>query len=148
LFTQALAIAPHLCSSGLSGMVYEHLLGCFIPKDPSSRFSKLFQVVVALGDIHRSMALVLGVSRLLAMEKNTKGLCLITIGEMFFRLINCSIVLQLRGHFKNTYPPISLEYRPLKVVRPSLFGIRTFLDLHLDWVMIQVNIKNIFNNVY
>jgi hypothetical protein len=36
MFTQALANAPHLSSGGLSGMVYEHLSGCFMPKDPSS----------------------------------------------------------------------------------------------------------------
>jgi hypothetical protein len=36
-------------------MVYEHLLGYFIPKDPFSRFSELFQVVVVIvhGDILR-----------------------------------------------------------------------------------------------
>jgi hypothetical protein len=52
-------------------MVNEHLLGCFKPKDPSLGFSKLFHVVVSItrGDIHRSVALVLGASRLLAMER-------------------------------------------------------------------------------
>jgi hypothetical protein len=61
LFTWSLVITPHLSSSGLSRMVYKHLLGCFIPKDPSSWFSELFQaiVVVAHGDIPRLMALVL-----------------------------------------------------------------------------------------
>jgi hypothetical protein len=42
-------------------MVYEHLLGCFILEDPSSWFLKLFLVVVVVvahGDILRSMALV------------------------------------------------------------------------------------------
>jgi hypothetical protein len=33
LFAQALATVPHLSSGGLSGMVYEHLLGCFILED-------------------------------------------------------------------------------------------------------------------
>jgi hypothetical protein len=35
LFAQALTIAPHLSLGGLSKMVYECLLGCFILKDPS-----------------------------------------------------------------------------------------------------------------
>ncbi len=48
LFAQFLAIVPYLFLGGLSGMVYEHLLGCFIPKDPSSKFSKLFQVIVII----------------------------------------------------------------------------------------------------
>jgi hypothetical protein len=51
LFTQALATTPHLSSGGFSRMVYEHLLGYFIPKDPSLGFSELFPV--AHGDIFR-----------------------------------------------------------------------------------------------
>jgi hypothetical protein len=31
LFTHVLAIAPHLFLNGLFEMIYEHLLGCFIP---------------------------------------------------------------------------------------------------------------------
>jgi len=66
-------------------MVYEYLLGCFIPKDPSSRFLELFLaiVVVARGYIPRLVALVLGASRLLAMAKDIGGLRPIIIGEVF-----------------------------------------------------------------
>jgi hypothetical protein len=69
-------------------MVYEHLLRCFIPEDPSSRFLKLFQVVVVivLGHILRLVALVLGVDKLLAMAKDIGGLCPITIAEVFLQL--------------------------------------------------------------
>jgi hypothetical protein len=76
-------------------MVYEHLLRCFIPKDASSCFSKLFQVatIVIHGDIPRSMALMLGANRLLAMAKDTNGFHLIAMGEVFLRLISCSIIL-------------------------------------------------------
>jgi hypothetical protein len=42
LFTQVLGITPYLSSGGFCGMVCEHVSRCFIPKDPSSRFSKLF----------------------------------------------------------------------------------------------------------
>jgi hypothetical protein len=86
-----------LSSSGFFGMVYEHLLGHFILKDPSSRFSKLFQVttVVACQDILRFMALVLRVNKLLAMAKDTNGLHPIVVGEVFLQLISRSIVLQL-----------------------------------------------------
>jgi hypothetical protein len=126
LFAQALAIAPHFSLGGLLKMIYEHFLGCFIPEDPSSRFSKLFQTatIVAHGDILRLMALMLGANRLLAMAKDIGGLCLITVSEVFLRLISRSIVLHFGGHFKSTYPPISLEYRPLEVVRPSLLTFK------------------------
>jgi hypothetical protein len=80
LFAHALIVVPHLSLGGLSGMVYEHFLRCFIPKDPSSGFLKLFQVVVivAHGDILKSIALMLGVSILL-----TKGFRRIVVGKMF-----------------------------------------------------------------
>lgn len=56
-------------------MVYEHLLGCFIPKYPSLGFLELFQVIaiIACGDISKSLALMLGANILLAMTKNIKG---------------------------------------------------------------------------
>jgi hypothetical protein len=34
LFAQALTNTPHLSMSGIFGTVYEHILGCFILKDP------------------------------------------------------------------------------------------------------------------
>jgi len=48
LFAQALAIASHLSLGMFSRMVYEHLLGCFILEDPSSRFSELFKLFLLL----------------------------------------------------------------------------------------------------
>jgi hypothetical protein len=35
LFAQVLTNTPHLSSSGIFGMVYEHISGCFILEDPS-----------------------------------------------------------------------------------------------------------------
>jgi hypothetical protein len=76
-------------------MVYEHLLRCFISKDLSSRFSRLFHaiIVVAYGDILRLMALMLVVNKLLVITKDIGGFCPIAISKMFFQLINRSIVL-------------------------------------------------------
>jgi hypothetical protein len=94
-FSQALAIALHLFFGELSRMVYEHFSRCFIPKDPSSWFSKLFHVinVVAHGDIPRSMALMLGTNKLLTMTKHIGGLHPIVINEVFLQLISRSIIL-------------------------------------------------------
>ncbi len=97
MFVQALATTPHLSLGGFFGMVYEHLSVCFIPKDPSSRFLEFFQiaVVVICEDILKSITLVLGANRLLAMVKDIGGLHPIVVGKVFFQLISRSIVLQL-----------------------------------------------------
>jgi hypothetical protein len=104
-------------------MVYEHFSKCFIPKDPSSKFSELFQafVTITCEDIFRSMALVLGASRLLAMAKDIGGLRPIIISEVFFYLSITPLSYNFGGHFRSTYPPINLEYQPLEAMRPSLF---------------------------
>jgi hypothetical protein len=82
-------------------MVYEHLSNYFILENPSLGFSELFQatVVVAHGDILKSMALMLGVNKLLAMARDSKGLHLIAIGKMFSSIISCFIILQLQVSF-------------------------------------------------
>jgi hypothetical protein len=150
LFAQALTIIPHLSSGGLYKMLHEHLSRCFIPKDPSSGFLKLFQtvIVVAHGNILRSMALMLVANRLLAMAKDICGLCPIAVSEMFIQLINRSIILQLRGPFQEHLSPHQFRVSTLGGCEAIPFGIRTFLNLHFDWVVMQINIKNDFNNVY
>jgi hypothetical protein len=66
---------------------------CFILEDPSLGFLKLFQIVAIVHeDILRSVVLMFGASKLLAMAKNIGGFCSIVIGKMFFQIINRSIV--------------------------------------------------------
>jgi hypothetical protein len=56
-------------------MIYEHFSRCFIPKDSSLGFLKLFQVVDI---VLMSIALMLGASILL-----TEGFYPIVVGKMF-----------------------------------------------------------------
>ncbi len=74
----------------------------FIPEDPSSWFSELFQVAIIVihANIPRLVALVLGVNRLMAMAKDNDNLHLIVVAEVFFQLISHSIILQLCGPFQ------------------------------------------------
>jgi hypothetical protein len=65
---------------------------------------KLFQVIAIIvhGDISRLVALMVVVNRLLIMAKDIGGLPPIIMGEVFFRFIKRSIVLQLQGLFQPT----------------------------------------------
>ncbi len=60
---------------------------------------------VAHGDIPRSVALVLGASRLLAMAKDTSGFRPIAMGEVFPQLISHSIILQHWEPFQEHLSP-------------------------------------------
>jgi hypothetical protein len=65
------------------------------------------------------------------MTNDTNGLCFIIVGEVFLWLVNCSIVLYFGGRFRSTYPPISLEYQPLQIMKPSLLTFEPFLTYTL-----------------
>jgi glucuronate isomerase len=66
---------------------------------------------------------VLRVSRFLAMVKDTKGFLSITMGEVFLRLISCSIVLQFRGSFQEHLFPHQFGILTLRGYETILFGI-------------------------
>jgi hypothetical protein len=125
MFAQALAIAPHLSSGGLFNMIFEHFLGCFL----------------------KAMALVLGANKLLAMAKDIGGLCPIAIGEVFLQLISRSTILQLWGPFQKHLSPHQFGISTLGGCEAIPFNIRTFFDLHPDWVVMPVDVENDFNNV-
>jgi hypothetical protein len=99
-----------------------NILRLFHTRGPILKVFGIIQVVLIVvhGDIPKLMALMLWANRLLAMAKNIGGLCPIIISEVFFDLLVIPLSFNFKGHFKSTYPPISLEYWPLEVVRPSL----------------------------
>jgi hypothetical protein len=67
---------------------------------------------------------------------------------MFFQFITHSIVLQLQGLFQKHLSPHQFGVLTLKGYEAIPFSIETFLDLHLDWAVMYVDIKNAFNNVF
>lgn len=70
------------------------------------------------------------------------------IGEIFLCVVNRTLMLQLRV--------LSQEHISLYQVRIMMFGryksvllsIKSHLDLHPNWMIFQVDIENIFNNIY
>jgi hypothetical protein len=139
-----------LSLGALFGMVYEHLSGCLILEDPSLRFLKLFQIVdVAHGDILKLVALVLGACRLLSMAKDTRSPCPIVLSKVCFQLISRSIVLHFWGPFQEHLSPHWFRVSTLGSCETILFGIITLFNLHPHWVvMLQIDIKNAFNNIF
>jgi hypothetical protein len=94
------------------------------------------------------MALVLGVNKLVTLVKDTGNLRSIIVSEVFFQLICRSIILYFRRLFLEHLSPHQFKVSNPKGCETILFGIKTLLDLHLDWVMMQVDVENAFNNVF
>jgi hypothetical protein len=81
---------------------------------------------------------------LMAMAKDTGGIRPIVVGEVFLWLITCSIVLQLWGPFQEHLSSHQFGISTPRGYEAIPFGIRTFLNLHPDWAMMQVNAFNNF----
>jgi hypothetical protein len=66
-----------------------------------------------------------------------------------FGKIHCLInfVCPCVGCFKSTYLP-SIEISTFGGYEAILFNIQALLNLHPNWVMIHVDVKNIFNRVF
>jgi hypothetical protein len=69
------------------------------------------------------VAIVLGVNKLLAMAKDTNGLCPITVGVVFFNLLVIPLCYSFGGHFKNTYPPHQFQVSTHGSYETIHFGI-------------------------
>jgi len=77
----------------------------------------------------------------MAMAKDTKGLCPIVVAKVFLWLIRNSIVLHFRSLFKEHLSPHQFGISTFKGCETIPFGIKILLDLHLAWIMMQVNVK-------
>ncbi len=109
LFAHALTTTPHLSSSGLSSMVYEHISGCFIFKDPYSGFSILScycSMVISLGQWPQYW----GLTDYWQCQRTLKVFVLLQQVRSLFDLLINLLSYNFRGYLKSTYPPISLEY--------------------------------------
>jgi hypothetical protein len=84
------------------------------------------------------MALVLGVSKLLATVMDIGGLHLIIVGKVFLQLINRSIVLQLGGSLQEHLSPHQFRILTLGGYETIPFDIRTLLQ-PTSWLGYDVN---------
>jgi hypothetical protein len=78
------------------------------------------------------------------MVKDKKGLYPIGIGEMFLQLISWFIILQLWGSFQEHLSPHQFGVSTPKGCETILFGIKTLLDLHPNWIVMQIDVVMAF----
>ncbi|KAL2611673.1 hypothetical protein R1flu_023365 [Riccia fluitans] len=145
----ALARSPRLSSGGPSSMVFELLHDCFTPEDPASGFNLLFDFCThsAQGRVSPSTAYLLGASRLLDLEKPSGGVRPIVVGEVFYRLVARTFGFQFREALADHFSPLQFDVATHGGCKTIIHGLRAILDLHPDWVVLQVDIQNMFNTI-
>ncbi|KAL2643274.1 hypothetical protein R1flu_010861 [Riccia fluitans] len=130
-------------------MVFELLRDCFTPEDSTSGFDLLFQLCshIARGHLPSPTARILGASWLLALEKYSGGVRLIAVGETLFCLVTRSISLQFRDAFAAHFEPWQFAVATRCGCETIVHGLQVTFDLHPDWLVLQIDIRNAFNTI-
>ncbi|KAL2649955.1 hypothetical protein R1flu_018083 [Riccia fluitans] len=123
-------------------MVFELLRDCFTLEDPASGFDLLFDLCthIAQGRVSPSMAYLLGASRLLALEKPSGDVRPIAVGEVLYQLVARTLGFQFWEAFADHFSPLQFGVATRGGCKTIIHGLRTTLDLHPDWVVLQVDI--------
>jgi hypothetical protein len=83
----------------------------------------------------------------LVLAKPFGAICLIIVGTTFYRLMNKVLCMLFCDAFTSHLSPYQFEVVVKRGCEVVVDGIQATLDAHLDWVVFQVDIVNIFNTI-
>ncbi len=130
-------------------MVSEHLQNYFHPKDSTSGFPYLFQLCFHIAQSHIScqIAHILGAAYFLTMTKPLSGVRPIVVGERLYQFISQDLCFQFHNAFAAHFSLHQFGVVIKGGYETIVHGIRCTLDLDLDWVILNLNMANVFNLV-
>jgi hypothetical protein len=139
----------HLSTSAPFGIIFEHLVNYFHPEDFASGFPQLFQLCfhIAQGHIPPQIACVFGVAHLLTMAKPSGGICSIAVGKHYIDSQAVFYVFNYVKLLQHTFPHTNLEFTTKGGYQAVIHGIKCTMDLHPNWVVLQLDVTNAFNSV-
>ncbi len=79
------------------------------------------------------------------MEKQSRGICPIAIGEVTYCLVVCTLAIQFRDTFTIHFGPH--QFGVAIHSKCEIHDVRAMLDLHPNWVVLQVDAHNAFNSM-
>jgi hypothetical protein len=100
---------------------------------------------VVIGHILGSITKAFGVTRLLILARPSTSIQPIVIGEVFYQLVNKTFYFQFRDAFATRLSPHQFGVAIKGGYEIVVHNIRITLNIHLDWVVLQVDITNVFN---
>jgi hypothetical protein len=103
---------------------------------------------VATKCILGTIAKALSVARLLALVKPFRGIRPIVVGEVFYRLMSRTLCFQFHDAFVVHLCPHQFGVTVKGGYKGMMHKIWRSLDVHLNWVVLQVDIVNAFNIVF
>ncbi len=148
-FKLAFQCMPHLLASDYFRMVFEHLWDCCHLEDLTNGFPQLFQLYshITQGYIPPQIACVLGVACLLTMTKPSSGVHPIVMGKSLYQLTSHVLCIQFHEAFATHFSPHQFGITTKGGCETIIHGIKCTLDLHPNWVVLQLDVANTFNLV-
>ncbi len=113
-------------------------------------FLQLFQVCfhITQGHIPPQIARILGAAHHLTMIKSLGGIRPIAMGEAIYRFTNHTLCFQFHETFVTHFCPHQFGVTTKCGCETVIHNIKCTLDLHLDWVILQLDMANTFNFVF
>ncbi|KAL2613331.1 hypothetical protein R1flu_025023 [Riccia fluitans] len=84
---------------------------------------------------------------ILALEKPSGGVRPIAVEEVLYRLVACTLGFQFWEDLADHFLPLQFGVATRGACETIIHGLCATLDLHPDWVVLQVDIQNAFNIV-
>jgi hypothetical protein len=64
------------------------------------------------------------------------------------QLIAHTLIIQFKDTFAEHFSPHWFGVATLGMCETMVHGVRPILNLHLEWVVLQVDVQNIFNSIF
>jgi hypothetical protein len=74
------------------------------------------------------------------LEKQTKGVWPVVIRKVIYQLVTRTLAIQFKDTFVKHFTPHQFGVATLSRCETVVHGIRAMLDLHLEWVVLQVDV--------
>jgi hypothetical protein len=84
----------------------------------------------------------------MALEKQARGVKLIAIREVIYQLVTHTLAIQFTNTFVEHFSPHQFGVGILGGCETMVHGVGTRLDIHSEWVVLHVDVQNVFNSVF
>jgi hypothetical protein len=81
------------------------------------------------------------------MTKPSSGVCPIIVGETLYQFTSRTLCFQFHESFVTHFSPHQFGVATKGGCEVVIHGIKWTLDLHLDWVVLQLDVANTFNSM-
>jgi hypothetical protein len=144
---RALRQSPKGSSGGCDGWTVDHVRRLLL--DDARLFGEVLGVcqLIAAGAAPAEAAKLLGLGRLIALDKAGKDVRPICVGQMLRRLTGRAAMIQLRKEVEEELAPLQLGISVSCGVEVVCRAEQAWLEMHPDHVMLFVDVRNAFNEV-